>query len=165
VILDISAGTGLLALNVIHEQYDFDELILNDLSEGMLEVAADRIPDQYSIQLLNDEAENIHLPDGSVDRIICLSAFHHYEDHKAVLREVRRLLKPGGSFYLLDWNRSGIFRLFNRFITWYSDDHVNTASLQDTIEVLEQLGFSVQEKEQWWWTWWNFFFILSKKDT
>lgn len=160
-VLDISAGTGLLASAIISNDCPFDELILNDLSEGMLEVAAARIPEDHAIQLLNDEAEDVHLPDGSVDRIICLSAFHHYEDHKAVLTEVRRLLKPGGTFYLLDWNRSGIFRLFNYFIEWKSGDHVNTASFEETLTELHELGFAVQKKEQWWWTWWNFYFIVS----
>jgi glycosyltransferase involved in cell wall biosynthesis/SAM-dependent methyltransferase len=38
----------------------------------------------------------INLPDNSVDRIACFDAFHHVPNPDVVLRELARVLKPGG---------------------------------------------------------------------
>lgn len=42
------------------------------------------------------DGRHFDLPDGSVDRIFCLDAFHHVADQGAVLREMGRVLKDGG---------------------------------------------------------------------
>jgi SAM-dependent methyltransferase len=42
------------------------------------------------------DGHRIDLPDASVDRILCLDTFHHLLNPQAVLREMSRVLKPGG---------------------------------------------------------------------
>lgn len=41
-------------------------------------------------------AQQIPLPDASVDLLFCYAAAHHFVDHAAALTEARRLLRPGG---------------------------------------------------------------------
>ena len=161
-ILDISAGTGLLAEELHQEGYPFEQFILNDLSEGMLSIADKRLGDRDHIRILNDEAEDLSMPDNSADKIICMSAFHHYEHHRMVVDEIKRVLRPGGRLYLLDWNKSGLFRLINRLIGIYTADIVNTCSLQEAEQVLTDAGFKVIYRKEWWWRYWKFYYLTAE---
>jgi len=47
-------------------------------------------------QFLTYDGHRIPLEDGSVDRIVCLSAFHHIPNQQEILTEIYRVLKEGG---------------------------------------------------------------------
>jgi SAM-dependent methyltransferase len=47
-------------------------------------------------RFLHFDGHRIDLPDASVDRIVCLDTFHHLLNPDEVLRELSRILKPGG---------------------------------------------------------------------
>jgi ubiquinone/menaquinone biosynthesis C-methylase UbiE len=48
------------------------------------------------------DAENIPFEDGSLDMVIVNAAFHHFKETEKVIAEVARILKPGGTFLLVD---------------------------------------------------------------
>ncbi|MCU0914694.1 MAG: class I SAM-dependent methyltransferase [Planctomycetes bacterium] len=52
------------------------------------------------IQLLAARGEDVPLPDGSCDYVFCTNAVDHVEDPEAVIREARRICKPGGALCL-----------------------------------------------------------------
>jgi SAM-dependent methyltransferase len=54
------------------------------------------IGDRPSPQFLLFDGRRIELPDNSVERVICLDAFHHVPNPKQVLAELARVLEPGG---------------------------------------------------------------------
>lgn len=56
------------------------------------------IPPHGSLDFVQFDGFTIRLPDQSVDRVICLDAFHHVVNQSEVLREMYRVLKPGGIF-------------------------------------------------------------------
>lgn len=45
----------------------------------------------------------IPVPDGSVDIAYCAGAFHEFEAPDTVLRDVLRMMKDDGTFFLIDW--------------------------------------------------------------
>ncbi len=47
-------------------------------------------------RFLVSDGHRLELPDESVDRVCCLSAFHHVPNQEETLREMARVLKPGG---------------------------------------------------------------------
>jgi ubiquinone/menaquinone biosynthesis C-methylase UbiE len=47
-------------------------------------------------RFLHFDSHRIDLPDASVDRVFCQDAFHHVPNQEEVLRELARVLKPGG---------------------------------------------------------------------
>jgi ubiquinone/menaquinone biosynthesis C-methylase UbiE len=47
-------------------------------------------------------AEALPLPDASVDLALSTTSFHHWQDQAAGIREIARVLRPGGYFILVD---------------------------------------------------------------
>ncbi|MFZ5441074.1 MAG: class I SAM-dependent methyltransferase [Myxococcota bacterium] len=78
-----------------------------DYSQGMLR-AAHR---QASLRgrLLRGDAGALPFADASFDKIVCTNSFHHYPRHLAALREMRRVLRPGGVLGLVDPRKDHLF--------------------------------------------------------
>ena len=55
--------------------------------------------------------EAIPLPDHSVDRVVCVDVLEHVRDVGQVMREIRRVLRPGGLFLFDTVNRNWLSRL------------------------------------------------------
>ena len=96
-ILDVGSGTGRL-LRAAHTRWPNARLVGIDPSEGM--IAAGRGLTRAELYLAGAEA--IPLPDRSIDLAFSTIAFHHWADQERGLREVARVLRPGGGFVLID---------------------------------------------------------------
>ncbi len=97
-ILDVGCGTGrLLRAAKIH--WPHAHLIGVDPAAGMVEVARQLAPD---ITFHVGSAEALPLPDASVEVVLSTLSFHHWGDQAAGIREVTRVLRPGGRFFLAD---------------------------------------------------------------
>ncbi len=66
---------------------------------GMRRVFEQTVPD---VPVLEGTAERIPLPDAFADAVVCAQAFHWFRPRPA-LREIRRVLRPGGSLGII-WN-------------------------------------------------------------
>lgn len=106
-LVEIGCGPGqhLLAL-----AEHFERAIGLDLSPGMIERAEQlrrRHPLRARIAFAVDPAERLAtLAPGTVDALMCVGAFEHMLDRERVLRQIRRVLKPGGRFVCLTPNGS-----------------------------------------------------------
>lgn len=90
-VLDVGCGTGQLAAR-LPDALDAEQVWGCDAAPGMLEQARRR---SAAVDWIQGTAENVPLPDGSVDAIVSTEAFHWF-DQPAALREFHRLLTPGG---------------------------------------------------------------------
>ncbi len=64
-----------------------------------------------NVRVLNSKAEQMdEIPDESLDLAFTVHAMHHFENKVGALREVRRVLRSGGSLYVRDIIRGQIFR-------------------------------------------------------
>lgn len=97
-ILDIGCGTGRL-LRKAASRWPHARLVGIDPAEGMITVAR-RLAQSTTFQ--EARAESIPLPDDSVDLVLTAVSFHHWKDQLQGLREVFRVLRPGGHFCLAD---------------------------------------------------------------
>ncbi len=99
-VLDVATGgghTGLLLASRGHR------VILADLSHSMLERAGVKAKERgLTVELKQHAAEEFPYPSGSFDLVSCRVAAHHFSDPIAFVRETARVLKPGGSFLLID---------------------------------------------------------------
>ncbi len=98
VLLDVGCGTGRL-LRAARVRWPNAEFTGVDPSLGMIEMAR-RLT--TGATFLNGFAENLPLADSSVDVVLSTISFHHWQDHGAGVREVARVLRPGGYFFLTD---------------------------------------------------------------
>ncbi|WP_326585321.1 methyltransferase domain-containing protein [Streptomyces sp. NBC_00487] len=97
-VLDIGCGTGQL-LSAAAERWPGARLHGVDPAEAMLAIAGKRLP---AASLHAGRAERLPLPDGGVDLVLSTTSFGHWTDAEAGLREVRRVLRPGGSVLIAE---------------------------------------------------------------
>lgn len=162
-VLDLSAGTGLFQKRILENGFPFKKMVLNDISEGMLEVAKDRFSGNDRFSFTHQNAEKLNFSENRFDRVLCLNAFHNYEEQERVCREMHRVLKPGGVLILLDWNNSGLFRAVNFFIDLFSPEVINTCSASEMKDQLKDRNFQIEKKSEWWFGWWKFYLIKARK--
>ena len=97
-VLDIGTGTGVAARQAARIVGPRGSVTGIDLSEGMIEVAR-KSPMADSCHPLDFQvmdAEALKFPDANFDAVISLCAVRHFPDITVSLREMRRVLKPGG---------------------------------------------------------------------
>lgn len=159
-VLDCSAGTGLLAGELL-QKFDISRLVLNDPAGDMLSKAKKRLeyaePEIVFTNYFAEELDQLH-PE-MFDHIICLNSFHYYVDQSRVVSNFQKLLKPGGSLWLLDWNRTGFFVINSKLIDWFSPMNINTRTLDEMEALLNTRKLSVDEKATWGFRLWNFFYM------
>jgi demethylmenaquinone methyltransferase/2-methoxy-6-polyprenyl-1,4-benzoquinol methylase len=105
-LLDVASGTGDLALE-IQDQCPDCEVIATDFCAEMLAHASSR----GLAKTLVADALRLPFPDGSFDVVTVAFGLRNMADYPAALREMRRVLKPGGRLVILDFSLpSGILR-------------------------------------------------------
>lgn len=98
-ILDLGCGTGILLQHVLVELGDGGRVIAVDFSEEMLQRARRKFTDGR-VRFEQREATDLPVEDASIDRVLCFSTWPHFPDPEAVLREVERVLVPGGHLHI-----------------------------------------------------------------
>jgi demethylmenaquinone methyltransferase/2-methoxy-6-polyprenyl-1,4-benzoquinol methylase len=118
-LLDLAGGTGDIAFGALAG--GARRVILTDVNPAMLDVAQKRALDRGITQGLDFavvDAERIPLPDRSVEKISIAFGLRNCTDKDAVLREARRVLRPGGRFHCLEFSRVAIEPLARLYDTW-----------------------------------------------
>lgn len=117
--LDLGCGTGEM-LKLILQEDAGKELYGIDLSEKMLQVAKSKLPEQ--VKLLLGDSETLPFSDNTFDVVYCNDSFHHYPAPMKVLREVQRVLKPGGTFLMGDCWQPLVGRIIMNFYMRHSKE-------------------------------------------
>lgn len=99
VILDVGCGAGWL-LSRARIRWPTAKLIGADPAEKALEAARDVVPDATFVLA---PAGFLPFPDGSIDAVVSTLSFHHWSNQEEDLREVGRVLRPGGLLVIADF--------------------------------------------------------------
>lgn len=90
-----------------------------DLSEGMLAVMREKVGKAGLTEMISIEegdGENLRFPDNTFDRVTIAFGIRNFEDRPKGLREMLRVLKPGGRLVILELSRPE-----NKIIRWFYD--------------------------------------------
>jgi SAM-dependent methyltransferase len=149
-VLDAACGPGLYAAELIRRGA---EVVGFDQSPRMVEIARERASQgDFRVHDLADPLS--WLPDDSVDLVLFALAIEYVDDRVAALRELRRVLRPGGALVFSrlhptgDWLRHGGSYFDVRIIheTWFPGWQVHywLAPLQVTCEEVYRAGFLIE---------------------
>ena len=96
---DIGAGTGFITEGLIQKGLS---VIAVDQSAAMLDKLELKFPSSEQIDCRVGEAEKLPIEDNSVDYVFANMFLHHVEDPLKAIKEMRRILKPGGMLVITD---------------------------------------------------------------
>jgi ubiquinone/menaquinone biosynthesis C-methylase UbiE len=145
-VLDIGCGTGTFA-TILKQRSPGVEITGLDPDPKAL-ARARRKAEQARVSVRFDQgfADSLEYPAMSFDVVFSSFMFHHLQgsNREKTLREVRRVLKPGGSFYLLDFEASpsghGLFKLF------HSGERLRDNTENRILTLMGDAGFSDRKK-------------------
>ena len=101
-VLDVCCGTGDIAWQVAGRRRDLAVTGI-DFSPAMLKVAVKKIrPGQKNLRFLRGDAMNLPFKDETFDAATISFGLRNTADFKQVLKEMLRVVKPGGTIYCLD---------------------------------------------------------------
>lgn len=106
-VADLGCGTGDFCVAAAEAVLPEGEVVGVDLSEGMLAVARPKLAsfDAGRVRVRRGAAQDTGLPDAWADVVTMGWVLRNVGDRPATYAEVRRVLKPGGRFAVLDCSR------------------------------------------------------------
>jgi len=129
-VLEIGCGTGTLLMQIKRAHNDVDVTGLDPDPKALDRTRRKAKAAAVAIRLDRDFSDSLPYPDASFDRVFSSFMFHHLEtvdEKRNTLREVHRVLEPGGRLHLLDFDRPDAAR---GAITWLH----STRRLEDNTE-------------------------------
>lgn len=176
IILDVATGTGHSAIALSTFVGISGRVIGIDLSPDMLEIAQQSITKASldNIQLQLGDAENLSFEDESFDKVVCASGIFFLPDMLAGLQEWRRVTKPGGVVAFSSFGETAFNPMREKYANWIQNNYgvvlppsrgfqrLNTIQkcqdlmqqagfcLKDVEIHTEQLGYYLQNVDEWW---------------
>lgn len=99
IVLDVGTGSGEF-LNILHENLkDYSELIGIDVEDKNIEKVKERFKEE-NVKILKMDASKMEFHDNSIDTVCISNTLHHLKNLHEILSEMKRVLKPGGTFII-----------------------------------------------------------------
>jgi ubiquinone/menaquinone biosynthesis C-methylase UbiE len=104
-VLETSCGTGLVTFRAARQLANSGELMATDISEKMIEEAKKLAEDNgcKNIRFLRMDAEELDFEDNRFDAAICSLGLMYFPFPVEALKEMYRVLKPGGRAVVAIW--------------------------------------------------------------
>ena len=114
-ILDVATGTGDLAIEAL--RLNPDRIIGVDISEKMLEVGREKMWEHgyKNITLQRGDSMALQFSDGEFDAVTVAFGVRNFENLEKGLREIKRVLRPGGKAVILEFSKPHVFPIKQLF--------------------------------------------------
>lgn len=142
-LLDVGCGTG-WAIEHATQSGGAGLGVGIDLSAGMIEQAHQARGHLSGANYVRSDAESPPFADDTFDAAMCTFSFHHYSSPVPAMRGIKRALKPGGAFYVLDNNRAsfmGLYALWDVYFRWTEPGHVRYLTEPELTAMFQEAGF------------------------
>ena len=106
-VLDLAGGTGDISALMSRRVGAAGLVVLTDINEAMLDVGRRRLEDRGivgNIRCALVDAEHLPFRDGEFDAVTIAFGLRNVTDKDAALREMRRVLRPGGRALILEFS-------------------------------------------------------------
>ncbi|WP_420584348.1 methyltransferase domain-containing protein [Ruegeria sp.] len=122
-ILDLGCGNGLLTAELARAVGSTGQVTGLDPSPDMLSLAKTRCAEFGHVDLIEGPAEEMPFADNQFDKAASVQVFEYFPDTRPALRELHRVLRPGGRLVIGDihWDS----------LCWHSDQPARMSSMID----------------------------------
>jgi demethylmenaquinone methyltransferase/2-methoxy-6-polyprenyl-1,4-benzoquinol methylase len=105
-VLDVAGGSADLSRLFLKEVGDTGQVVLTDINNAMLRVGRDRLLDEgIATPTTQCDAEHLPFPDNYFDCVSIAFGLRNVTHKEAALREMQRVLKPGGRVIVLEFSK------------------------------------------------------------
>lgn len=150
-VVDLGSGPGLLALDMLAVLGPDGNVEGIDLSSSMVQLAQQRCARYSGVRFQCGDVTQLPYADATFDVAVCTQVYEYVANVDTALRELQRVLKPGGRALVVDtdwascvWNSSDAQRMRQMIEAW--DQHCPHPHLPRTLSRrLRQVGLEVDE--------------------
>lgn len=147
-VLEIGAGTG---ANLAHYDGKVESLVITEPEPAMLRRLQRKAREETPLaKILRAPAEDLPFEDASFDTVVSTLVLCTVDDQERSLREIRRVLKPGGTLLFLEHVRAddpSLARLQNR-MNWLNRIVAHCDCNRPTLASIEAADFAVSRLAQ-----------------
>ncbi len=138
-VLDVGCGTGVLLPLLQQAVEEEGEVVALDFSTRMLNEAERKFGSEF--KYVHAHAESMPANDAYFDVVMCFAVFPHFENKEDALREIYRVLKPGGRLIIAHADsREKINSFHGKVDTAVENDHIPPK--RETMLLLKNAGFA-----------------------
>jgi ubiquinone/menaquinone biosynthesis C-methylase UbiE len=144
--LDVACGTGISTFELMNHCRQRGRFIGIDISNNMIE-NANKITSEKgfsNVEFMYGDAENIEFPDDYFDLVLCNSSLHFFPDKLKALKEMRRVLKPGGQWAFTYAGKPSWQEIF-KVAHMVKSRHPELASLKKAIHDTEDWALELED--------------------
>jgi ubiquinone/menaquinone biosynthesis C-methylase UbiE len=102
-VLELACGTGILTRQLLKNVGPAVRIVATDLSVDMVEYARRKLGPSERVTWRQADATRLPFPDAGFDAALCQYGWMFVPDKSVAALEVRRVLRPGGSFLFNAW--------------------------------------------------------------
>jgi len=147
-ILDIGCGTGSLLIQLERFYPGTDVVGLDPDPKALARARRKGARAAVSIQLDQGFGDELPYPEASFDRVLSSFMFHHVptDEKGKTVRAIRRVLKPGGEFHMLDFEEAekGAHGILSRLL--HSSKRLKDNSESRVLYFMTEAGFAEPKK-------------------
>ncbi|MFH0773043.1 MAG: methyltransferase domain-containing protein [bacterium] len=142
-VLDIGCGWGLLLKELLLMNRGL-KLYGIDISPKMVSVAKLKFSSADTVEILEGSADKLPYENRSFEYVTCILSFHHHPNSFNSLKEMFRVLKPGGKLFLLDPFTNGFIAKFMIFVSAivFQEKDVHIYTKENMLRMFEEVGFT-----------------------